>query len=67
MPPIRNGMIFSTALYVAAVLLLEPLLGLGGLWLALHIFFLGRGGILAFSVWRRLPTLFDAPPADKRD
>lgn len=55
---IRNGMIFATALFMLAVLILQPLFGLTGLWIAMHVFFIGRGTYLALAVKRRMPDLF---------
>ncbi len=57
---IRNGMLFSVAVYILAVLALQPLFGLTGLWVALHLFFLSRGAYLALAVRRNLPSLFTA-------
>ncbi|MBU1176188.1 MAG: MATE family efflux transporter [Alphaproteobacteria bacterium] len=55
---IRNGMLFSVAVYVAAALVLQPLWGLTGLWVSLHVFFLGRGFYLAWATRRSLDRLF---------
>lgn len=55
---IRNGMLAALAIYLAAALTLQPLLGLNGLWLALHMFFLARAVIFWLAVRRRMPALF---------
>ncbi len=55
---IRNGMLVSFAIYLAAAYLLENWLGLTGLWLALHVFFVARGVIFWFAVKVRLRVLF---------
>ena len=57
---IRNGMLFSVAVYVLAVIVLQPLFGLTGLWVAMHLFFLSRGAYLALAVRRNMPALFAA-------
>ncbi len=43
----RNMMLLSFALFLAALLLLPPILGNHGLWLALHVFLIARGVSLA--------------------
>lgn len=45
----RNMMIISFAVYVAAVLLLEPAFANHGLWAALLVFFVARGVTLAWK------------------
>jgi Na+-driven multidrug efflux pump len=54
----RNGMIASLAVFLAAALLLEPVLGNVGLWIALHVWFLARGGICWWGLERRRGGLF---------
>jgi putative MATE family efflux protein len=54
----RNGMLLALAVFLAAALTLEPILGNAGLWLALHAFFIGRGLILWWGMERRKATLF---------
>lgn len=57
---IRNGMVASLAVFLVAALTLQPLFGVNGLWLALHIFFVTRGAIFWFAVQRKKPQLFPA-------
>lgn len=54
----RNGMLIALAVFLASALLLQPPLGNTGLWLALHIFFIGRGVILWWGMERRKASLF---------
>jgi putative MATE family efflux protein len=54
----RNGMLLSLAIYIALAVLLQPLLGLWGLWIAFNIFLAGRAVIYAWAIERRKPTLF---------
>ncbi|WP_404406284.1 MATE family efflux transporter [Pelagibacterium halotolerans] len=54
----RNGMLASLAIYLIAAIILQPLLGLWGLWLALHILLLTRAGIYAVAIERRKGELF---------
>jgi len=54
----RNGMIASLAVFLAAALLLQPTLGNWGLWGALHCWFLARGGIYWRALERRRAGLF---------
>lgn len=56
----RNGMLGSLAIFLASAYLLQPLLGNTGLWLAIHIFFVARGGIYWWAMERRKPGLFTA-------
>jgi MATE family multidrug resistance protein len=56
----RNGMLVSLVLFLAAAFVLQPLLGNTGLWLAIHIFFLARGGIYFWAMRRRRAALFTA-------
>ena len=58
---IRNGMVASFLIYMAASYGLEHLFGLSGLWLSLHVFFLVRGAIFWLGVKRHMPCLFPAP------
>jgi MATE family multidrug resistance protein len=53
----RNGMLVSLAVFIAAALLLAPL-GNTGLWAALHIWLVGRGIIYWWALERRKPALF---------
>ncbi|WP_196259429.1 MATE family efflux transporter [Pelagibacterium limicola] len=54
----RNGMLASLAVYLAVALLLQPLFGLWGLWIAFHIFLLGRAAVYAWAIERRKPAIF---------
>jgi putative MATE family efflux protein len=56
----RNMMLLSFALYLAALLSLGTLFGNHGLWAALHIFLLARGISLYLVMRRRAGTLFAA-------
>lgn len=50
----RNGMLLSLAIYLAVAMALQPLMGLWGLWLALHVLLLSRAGIYALAIrWRK--------------
>ena len=57
----RNGMIVSLLVYLVVASLLQPLLGLWGLWIALHVLLLGRAAIYAVAIERRKPGLFPCP------
>ncbi len=56
----RNGMLLSLAVFLVAALLLQPLLGNTGLWLALNLFLIARGLILWLGMERRKAGLFSA-------
>jgi MATE family multidrug resistance protein len=56
----RNGMLASLAVFLVAALVLQPWLGNGGLWLALHIWFVARAGYYWWAIERRKAGLFDA-------
>ena len=56
----RNGMIASLAVFLAACLLLQPALGNIGLWAAIHIFFVARAAYYWQALDRRKPALFGA-------
>ena len=56
----RNGMIASLCVFLAACLLLQPALGNIGLWAAIHIFFLARAAYYWQALDRRKPGLFEA-------
>jgi len=49
----RRAALESLAIYVVALLLLVPLWGYNGLWLALYVSFVAR----AVTLWRRYPAL----------
>jgi len=53
----RNMMLLSVIFFLAAVLVLPPLLGNHGLWAALHIFLLARGFTLFAVLQQRVKTL----------
>jgi Na+-driven multidrug efflux pump len=55
---IRNGMVASLAIFLAAAALLQPVWGINGLWVALHLFLLARGVIFYFAVRGQMPRLF---------
>ncbi|WP_193336966.1 MATE family efflux transporter [Devosia beringensis] len=57
----RNGMVISLVVFLAAALLLQRLLGNLGLWLALHVWFLARGAIYWWALERRRAGLFSDP------
>jgi MATE family multidrug resistance protein len=56
----RNGMVASLAVFLAAALTLQPLLGNWGLWAALHCWFVARGAIYWWALERRRAGLFAA-------
>ena len=56
----RNMMLLSFALYLAALFSLGALFGNHGLWAALHVFLLARGITLYLIMRRRAATLFGA-------
>ncbi len=55
---IRNGMLASTVIYIGAAYWLQNQFGLGGLWIALHVFFVARGVIFWIAVRARLTSIF---------
>jgi putative MATE family efflux protein len=56
----RNGMIASLVVFLAAALALQPLAGNWGLWAAMHCWFIARGGIYWWALERRKAGLFAA-------
>lgn len=54
----RNGMVISLLIYLATAMLLQPILGLWGLWIALHVLLLVRAGLYAVAIERRKPEIF---------
>jgi Na+-driven multidrug efflux pump len=54
----RNGMLAAFAVFLVAAFVAEPVLGNTGLWVALNIFFVARGGLLWWGMERRKPSLF---------
>jgi MATE family multidrug resistance protein len=57
---IRNGMVVSFAVYLALALLLQPMLGVTGLWIAINMFFVTRAVIFFVATRWKLPQLFPA-------
>jgi Na+-driven multidrug efflux pump len=56
----RNGMVLSLLVFLAAALVLQPALGNWGLWAALHCWFIARGAIYWWALERRRAGLFTA-------
>ncbi|MDD2870063.1 MATE family efflux transporter [Neomegalonema sp.] len=56
----RNRMILSVGIFVAALWILIPLFGNHGLWAALHVFFVARGLTLFARLPRRMREGFPA-------
>ncbi len=54
----RNGMLASLAIYILIAIVLQPVLGLWGLWIALHVLLLVRAGIYALAIENRKDALF---------
>ena len=54
----RNGMLASLMVFLAAVLTLQPWLGNLGLWLALHAWFVARGLYYGLALERKRAGLF---------
>jgi Na+-driven multidrug efflux pump len=54
----RNGMIMALMLFLAACFVFQPISGNLGLWLALHIFFLGRAAYSWAALERAKGKLF---------
>ncbi|ODT73198.1 MAG: hypothetical protein ABS75_00515 [Pelagibacterium sp. SCN 63-23] len=54
----RNGMVVSLVVFLAAAMLLQPVWGNWGLWAALHCWFLARGLIYWWALERRKAGLF---------
>ncbi|RDE08902.1 MATE family efflux transporter [Pelagibacterium lacus] len=54
----RNGMLISLAAFLATAMILQPLLGLWGLWIAMHVLLLTRAGIYAWAIGRRKDEIF---------
>lgn len=55
---IRNGMVASFLVFLVTALTLQPWLGVTGLWLAMHMFFIARGVIFWFAVRGKMTALF---------
>jgi putative MATE family efflux protein len=56
----RNGMVASLVVFLAAALVLQPAFGNLGLWGALHCWFIARGAIYWWALERRRAGLFTA-------
>ncbi len=54
----RNGMVASLLVFLVAALLLKMPLGNLGLWLALHLWFIARGGFYWWGLERKRAGLF---------
>ena len=54
----RNGMVVSLVVFLAAAILLQPMFGNWGLWAALHCWFVARGAIYWWALERRKAGLF---------
>jgi len=57
-PDMRNGMIVSTLIFAIVWAVLTPLIGIAGLWWALHSFFIGRSLVFLVLLKLRMPELF---------
>jgi MATE family multidrug resistance protein len=56
----RNGMVASLVLFLAAAFALQPIWGNAGLWAALHIWFIARAAIYWWALDRKKAGLFAA-------
>ncbi|HTM79440.1 MAG TPA: MATE family efflux transporter, partial [Devosia sp.] len=56
----RDGMVVSLVVFLGAALLLEPWLGNTGLWAAMHVWFIARGGIYWWALERKKAGLFSS-------
>jgi len=56
----RDGMVISLGVFLAAALILQPLFGNVGLWASLHIWFIARGLIYWWGLERKKAGLFTA-------
>ncbi|MCB1516221.1 MAG: MATE family efflux transporter [Hyphomicrobiaceae bacterium] len=57
---LRNGMVVALIVFLTLAMILQPLFGIMGLWAALHLWFVTRGLVFLFAVWRKIPKLFPA-------
>lgn len=55
----RDGMLLSLVLFLAMALILQPLLGNAGLWIALNLWFVARAGYYWWALERRKAGLFE--------
>lgn len=56
----RNGMLFSLAVFLFTALLLEPRWGNAGLWMALNVWFVARAAYYWLALERRKAALFSS-------
>jgi MATE family multidrug resistance protein len=56
----RNGMVAASVMFFATAFVLQPIWGIAGLWVALHLLFVYRAAILFALVRWREPELFPA-------
>lgn len=56
----RNGMVFSLAVFLCAAFVLQPMFGNAGLWAALHLWYIARASVYFFALERRKAGLFEA-------
>jgi Na+-driven multidrug efflux pump len=54
----RDGMVISLGVFLAAALVLQPLFGNVGLWASLHVWFIARGLIYWWGLERKKAGLF---------
>ena len=54
----RNGMVASLVVFLAATYLLKAPFGNVGLWLGMHLWFIARGGFYWWAIRRRRAVLF---------
>ena len=55
----RNGMLFSLAVFLAAAFALQPVWGNTGLWVALQVWFVARAAYYRLALERRKAGLFE--------
>ncbi len=55
---IRDGILVASVAFLVAAVTLQPLFGLDGLWLAMHVFFIARGIYYWLAVRRDRMNLF---------
>ena len=58
--PMRNGMLVALAVFLAAAVVLQKLVGNTGLWLAMHAFFVARAAVYWRALESRRVGLFTA-------
>jgi putative MATE family efflux protein len=57
----RNGMLASLVVFLVAALVLQPVLGNTGLWIALHLWYVARAAYYWWALERRKVGLFEEP------